>query len=505
MVGTKAGHDLAFLMERHTGDCTLVHPQSLISWLCYHILLLALAGTNSWFVQTRLMLSASTIAQPIGQNCETSYEGITYCVEDGGDIHVVVIDLDNPYIRFDMIMADDVSSVSTPQRERIEDMVNRPPYEDQEVVVAINADYFGVRHGPEGFTVKNGRRLDAGAEQQNPNALWRSSLAISRLNRVSLGRKSAEELDDPRAYRERFYNAVGGGPLILSYGVVIPNTVACLLEGFPVGACRRRIQTAAGLSEDGRLLYLAVGEGRDIQGFAHLLRDYGAFTAIKLDGGGSSQLWYNGEMRHDTDRPVGNALFVSYSAMPRHDAHFSNLSGVRIVEPGEHVEIVYRIENQGYLDWEPDLGYRLRNVQGWPIFGPAYQRLASAVQGGDELESTLTFVAPYLPGVYEAEWQFVRRSEPIGSRMQVGLVVVPSGSDATGFTRFIKSRLDSALSRREFEQAWPALRETLDREIWSQVAAELRTALVDDDGRPRTAVETYIRQQWMPPLRHLAW
>ena len=485
----------------------MVQPQSLISWLCYRILLLALVGTHGVSLPARIVLaSVSTIATSIEENCESSYEGITYCTEDGGDIHVVIIDLDNPKIRFDMIMADDVSSVSTTRRERIEDMVSRPPYEDQGIVVAINADYFGHRHGPEGFTVKNGRRLDAGgAEQQNPNALWRSSLAISRFNRVFLGRKSAEELDDPRAYRERYYTAIGGGPLILNYGVVIPNTVACLLERFPVGACRRRIQTAAGLSQDGRWLYLAVGEGRDIQGFARLLRDYGAFTAIKLDGGGSSQLWYNGEMRHDTDRPVGNALFVFYGPTPRHGARFRNLSGVPVVEPGERVEIAYRIENQGYLDWEPDLGYRLKNVQGWPVLGPAYERLASVVQGGDALESTLEFVAPYLPGVYEAEWQFVRRSEPIGSRMHFGIVVVPPGSGATGFTRHIKSRLDSALSRTEFEQAWPALRQTLDREIWSEVAAELRTILVDADGRPKAAVEAHIRQHWMPPLRHLAW
>lgn len=452
------------------------------------------------------MSPSSTTTVLLDQNCETSFDGITYCVEDDGDIHIVVIDLDNPYNRFDMIMADDVSSVDTTRRERIEDMVNRPPYEDQNVVVAINADYFGHTHGPEGLTVKNGRRLDGvGAEQYNPNALWRSSLAVSRLNRVSLGRKSPKELNNPRAYRERIYNAIGGGPLILNYGVVIPNTVACLLERFPVGACRRKIQTAAGLSEDGRWLYLAVGEGRDIQGFARLLQDYGAFTAIKLDGGGSSQLWYNGEMRYDTDRSVGNALFVFASTVPRHDARFHNISGFPVVEPGEHVEVVFEIENTGFLDWEPDLGYRLRNVQGWPILGPAFQRLSRLVQSGDTLESTLTIVAPYHPGVYEAEWQLVHRSEPIGSRMHLGIVVVPTDSAATGFTRHIESQLDSARSHTRFEQTWPALRRKLEREIWSQVAAELRAALVDEDGRPRAAVEAIIRQQWMPPLRHLAW
>ena len=273
----------------------MVQSPHLLSFIC-RLLIVALAGNQA-------PTSFFDVTDP---NCESAYEGIHYCIEDDGDLHVVAIDLHDPHIRFEMVMADDVTSVETTHRERIEDIVNRQPYEDQDVAVAVNADYFGRRHGPEGLTVKNGRRLDADGDLgQNPNAVWRSSLTISRLNRVTLGRKSAEELEDPRAYRERFYNAVGGGPLILNYGVVIPNTVACLLERFPVGACRRKIQTAAGLSEDGRWLYLAVGEGRDIQGFARLFRDYGAFTALKLDGGGSSQLWYDGEMRHDTDRAVG--------------------------------------------------------------------------------------------------------------------------------------------------------------------------------------------------------
>lgn len=443
------------------------------------------------------------VARP---GCETTYTGITYCIEDDGDIHIVIIDLDNPYIRFDMVMADDVTGVDTTSRERIEDMVNRPPYGDQQVVVAINADYFGRDHGPEGLTVKNGRRLDVeGSQRQNPNALWRSSLAISRLNRVSLGRKSPEELDNPRAYRERFYNAVGGGPLILNYGVVIPNIVACTLERFPVGACRRTIQTAAGLSEDGQWLYLAVGEGRDIQGFARLLREYGAFTAIKLDGGGSSQLWYDGEMRHDTDRPVGNALLVFHSAVPRHDARLEGLSDLVVIESGERAEIRFEIENTGFLDWEPDLGYRLKNVQGWPVLGPAFQRLPEPVPAGSSLLSAWTIVAPHYPGIYEAEWQLVRRSEPIGSRFWFGVVVVPPGSTESGLKERIKDRLDELQTRSGLKQEWPDLRRELEQEIWREVKSELRAALTDKAGRLRASAEAAIRAQWLPLLRYLAW
>jgi uncharacterized protein YigE (DUF2233 family) len=439
-------------------------------------------------------------------NCVTSYDGITYCLEDDGDLHVIVIDLDNPHIRFDMAMADDVTSVDTTRRERIEDMVNRQPYADQKVVVAINADYFGRDHGPEGLTVKNGRRLDAdGGLGQNPNAIWRSSLAISRLNRASLGRKSAEDLENPRAYRERFYNAIGGGPLILNYGVVIPNRVACSLERFPVGACRRDIQTAAGLSEDGRWLYLAVGEGRDIQGFARLLRDYGAFTAIKLDGGGSSQLWYDGAMRHDTDRRVGNALLVIYSPVPRHAARFDIPSDVIVTEPGAQVEIAFQAENTGYLDWEPDLGYRFRNVQGWPVLGPAFHRLLQPVAAGGVLDSAWTIIAPRTPGIYEAEWQLVRRAEPIGSRLWFSLVVLPGGSGETGWAERLETRLAQERSSPRFEQKWPELRQELEREIWRAVEAELRGALGDQSGRLRASGEAAIRAQWLRLLRFLAW
>lgn len=472
--------------------------------LCYQLLLVTLMGAAGVVAVPGVSSSAAPF-NILPPNCETSYDGITYCIEDDGDIHIVIIDLDSPSIRFEMVMADDVTSVDTNHRERIEDMVQRSSYRDQKVVVAINADYFGRSHGPEGLTVKNGRRLDGGDQNQNPNALWRSSLAISRLNQVFLGRKSAEELDNARVFRERFYNAIGGGPLILNYGVVIPNAVACLLEQFPVGACRRRIQTAAGLSEDGRRLYLAAGKGRDIEGFARLLRDYGAFTAMKLDGGGSSQLWYDEEMRHDTDRQVGNALLVFYSPVPGHDAHLDSPAQFPVVEPGEQVEIDFKIENTGFLDWEPGIGYRFKSVQGWPVLGAAFQRLPRPVPAGESLLSSITVHAPYRPGVYEAEWQLVHRAEPIGPRLWFAVVVLPVEGARGGLRRQVETLLARQRRLPRFEQEWPVLRQEIERAIWREVEAELRAAHGGANGPiivPATAVN---RAWWMPLLQRLPW
>jgi exopolysaccharide biosynthesis protein len=451
-----------------------------------------------------MVLTVPELQQPY-QDCESIHEGITYCIQDDGDIHVIIVDLYNPYLRFETVMADNVSSVDTNRRERVENMVNRATYRDETVVVAINADYFGVSHGPEGLTVKNGRRLDADhGWAENPNALWRSSLSISRLNQVSIGRKSIEELNAPRSYRERFYNSIGGGPLILNYGVVIPNEVACTIERFPIGACRRLIQTTAGLSQDKRWLYLAVGKGQDVEGFASILRDYGAFTAVKLDGGGSSQLWYDGQMRHDSNRAVGNALFILQSSTPRHDMRLISSPNFFIVEPGEPIEVPFEIQNSGFLDWEPDLGYRFKNVQGWPVVGPAYQRLTDPVPAGDTLASSWQMVAPGRPGAYATEWQLAYGTDAIGPSLWYSLIVLPSGSTQGQLRTEIKNDLAVFKDSAELEANWATLRSKLERKIWQQIETELPLAWDQKDGElaiPATTSWSW----WMPLNRPLAY
>lgn len=481
------------------GRLKLIPERSLFVWILCPLWLLALLGAHT--SQETFTLPAR--ADALDANCETTYAGITYCVEDDGELHIVIIDLSAPYIRFEMVMADDVDRTDTEHREQIEEMVTRLPYRDQNVVVAINADYFGHTHGPEGLTVKNGERLDGGATGYNPHALWRSSLAISRLNRVSLGRKTIAELETPAVYRERFYNAVGGGPLILNQGIVIPNRLACLLEQFPVGACRRTIQTAAGLSQDGRWLYLAAGQGRDIEGLAQLLREYGAFTAIKLDGGGSSQLWYNGQIRHDTNRPVGNALLVFYSPVPYHDARYTRLPNFPVAEPGERVEVQFEIQNTGFLDWAPDLGYRLQNVQGWPLLGPAYHKLSVPVPAGGSVVPSLVITAPQRPGVYEAAWQMTRRAEAIGPRVWFGLIVVPPQPAGAPLQERLQAQLDSQRARPGFLQDWPALRQMLEATIQHETKTTLRQTWRDAEAPPYLPTVSALWTWWAPLLQSL--
>jgi hypothetical protein len=210
-------------------------------------------------------------------------------------------------------------------------------------------------------------------------------------------------------------------------------------------------------------------------------------------------------MRHDTDRPVGNALLVMRHTNPRHDAQIEGLNSLVVAEVGQLVEIGFRIQNTGFLDWDPEMGYRFKNVQGWPVLGPAYHQLPERVLAGGGVRSSWSFKAPFAPGIYEAEWQFVQRSSPIGSRFWFGVVVLPEGSTETGLRAWAETQIARVRGRPGFRSDWPALRRKLEREIWHEVKSELRDALSDEQGRLRGSVEATVRARWLPLLGYLAW
>jgi hypothetical protein len=79
----------------------------------------------------------------------------------------------------------------------------------------------------------------------------------------------------------------------------------------------QRARTAVGQAEDGQLIVLAVPETHGLT--LYQLRDtfirLGAVQAMNLDGGRSTQLWYDGDYVVTPTRPVASALLVF--AQPR--------------------------------------------------------------------------------------------------------------------------------------------------------------------------------------------
>lgn len=124
--------------------------------------------------------------------------------------------------------------------------------------------------------------------------------------------------------------AVGGGPRLLVDGQVSVDWAA---EGFDSGfAGGLNPRTAVGASRDGHRLYLVTVDGRQafsrgvsLSGMAGILKRYGAWNAINLDGGGSTVLAANGltvssPQGDGSERPVADMLMVYSTRAKQPDA-----------------------------------------------------------------------------------------------------------------------------------------------------------------------------------------
>jgi hypothetical protein len=403
-----------------------------------------------------LLLPLLTLAPDVARpNCRSDIQGVTYCVEDGGETHLLIVDLSDPYLRVQTVMANDVLDVRPPEEEResVTDMARR--YRGDGVIAAINADYFGRGRGPEGPTVVQGQRLDTPLTiALNPSRYRRTTLALSRAGQAAVTHLNPIGSLSPSVYRDPLFNAVSGGPIILYNGHVLPEALSCLFDGIPMGACRRDRQTAAGVDETGKILYLLASEQRSTSRMAELLRDYGAYTALKLDGGGSTQLWYRGRALVDSDREVANALLLFKEDTPRHAAQLIARPPVLLIAEGASAAVEVRLRNVGHLDWTVDRYYGLRLLEDEAWAGD-FLRLPQDVAPDDTVTFTLPINSSLKPGVYTSTWQLATPFESFGPMVPVNLVVLPrEADDLQKQVQPLLNRL-TRLSDRSYEVEWP--------------------------------------------------
>jgi hypothetical protein len=387
-------------------------------------------------------------------NCRSDIQGVTNCIEDGGDTQLLVIDLNDPYLRVQTVMANDVLDVwpLEEEREGVAAMAKR--YRDDGVIAAINADYFGADRGPEGPTVVQGQRLDTPLTiALNPSEYRRTTLALSRSGQAAITHLNPIGSLGPFVYRDPLFNAVSGGPIILYQGVVLSEAFSCLFDGIPPGACRRDRQTAAGVDETGKTLYLLASTTRSTSGMAELLRDYGAYTAMKLDGGGSTQLWYRGRMLVDSDREVANALLIFKEDAPRHAAKLIARPPAMLIEEGTPAAVEVQLRNVGHLGWTVDRYYGLRLLEDEP-WANDFLRLPQDVAPNATVIFTLPINSSLKPGVYTSTWQLATPLTSFGPTVPVNVVVLPrEASDLQKQIQPLLARL-TRLSDKSFESEW---------------------------------------------------
>jgi hypothetical protein len=189
-------------------------------------------------------------------------------------VHAVVVQLDAPGIQV----------ISTTHRQRWRTVSSFA--EATHVQVAINGGFWALMQGARGLAAGGG-------------AIWPNNGELDpELGELVIGREHDVRLVAPGEpiapeAMEEISDAVSGRPWLVHQGALVTET----LDGFET-ANDRAPRTAAGLSRDGHTLYLAVVDGRQPESrgmtlyeMGRLMAELGAYEAMNLDGGASSEMY----------------------------------------------------------------------------------------------------------------------------------------------------------------------------------------------------------------------
>lgn len=182
---------------------------------------------------------------------------------------------------------------------------------DNHAILAINGDYYGAQ--TKGYVLKNGvlYREDASAAKEDLVIRQDGSFEI-----ITEGDYSAAELLEDGAVQ-----LLSFGPALVEGGTVSVS------ENEEVGKAKAsNPRTAIGIVDDLHYLFVVSdgrtneSEGLSLHQLAEFMEGLGADTAYNLDGGGSSTMYFNGEVINNPttngkkieERSVSDIVYIGY-------------------------------------------------------------------------------------------------------------------------------------------------------------------------------------------------
>ena len=184
---------------------------------------------------------------------------------------------------------------------------------DNDAILAVNGDYYGANSS--GYVIRNGVVYRDTVRENSNN----SDLAIYKDGSFKIiyeDQISAEQL-----VKDGVINLLAFGPALVENGEVVVG------KNQEVGqAMASNPRTAIGIiNENHYIIVVSDGrtsesEGLSLYQLAEVMKSYGAKTAYNLDGGGSSTLYFNGQVINKpttggnkiSERAVSDIVYIGY-------------------------------------------------------------------------------------------------------------------------------------------------------------------------------------------------
>lgn len=183
--------------------------------------------------------------------------------------------------------------------------------EDVNAILAVNGDFYGAQES--GYVIRNG-------------VLYRDTAAEDRQDLVIYEDGSFEVVEESEVTTQELLDK--GAWQVLSFGPgLVEDGEIAVSENEEVGkAMASNPRTALGVTEDGHYLFVvsdgrtSESEGLSLYEMAEFMQSLGVATAYNLDGGGSSTMYFNGEVvnnpttsgRSIKERSVSDIVYIGY-------------------------------------------------------------------------------------------------------------------------------------------------------------------------------------------------
>lgn len=183
--------------------------------------------------------------------------------------------------------------------------------EDVNAILAVNGDFYGAQES--GYVIRNG-------------VLYRDTAAEDRQDLVIYEDGSFEVVEESEVTALELLDK--GAWQVLSFGPgLVEDGEIAVSENEEVGkAMASNPRTALGITEDGHYLFVvsdgrtSESEGLSLYEMAEFMQSLGSVTAYNLDGGGSSTMYFNGEVvnnpttsgRSIKERSVSDIVYIGY-------------------------------------------------------------------------------------------------------------------------------------------------------------------------------------------------
>lgn len=169
--------------------------------------------------------------------------------------------------------------------------------EKTQPIAAITGTFFAFENQkPVADVVING--------EQKATGYRGSILAIDWYGKVSIQNGITRKPFDYLAYRY----AMRGGVRVVDKGVIKPNPRA---QGFTDPAIwGSAARTGVGITKTGKIILAATTNRVTLSTLGKALKSQGAVDAVSLDGGGSTMLYFNGDLKISTSRGLCNLFLI---------------------------------------------------------------------------------------------------------------------------------------------------------------------------------------------------